>query len=529
MPTIVFMQASVACISRPEAAMSFRPTQNSGTTRMQETGTRFGITARMAVMVAMLLACGVGMNAQSFHTIYAFPSPSGPYAGMIQGTDGNLYGTTTGAKNSNGQYGGSVYRITPSGKLTTIYYFCSLAGCADGSMPYAGLVEGTDGNFYGVTSEGGTSTTCMFTYGCGTIFKVTPSGVLTTLHNFDQKDGYYPIAPLIQASDGNFYGTASSGGQKNSGTVFKVTPTGKFTTLHFFNLSSDGASPYSGLVQGTDGNLYGTTANEGVYGGGTVFKMTLAGNLTVLHSFNIAVEGASPYAALIQGPIGNFYGTTYRGGVSVNCSGVVVYGCGTAFSMTPTGTVQTFYTFCTNGTCLDGVYPYGGLVLATDGNFYGTTANGGLGPFCYLNCGTVYEVTSGGTLTTLHNFYTSFNHDDGITPFDTLVQHTNGNLYGVTWDDGPVGGGTVFEVSLGLAVFVENQPAFGAAGAAVRILGTNLAGATSVTFNGTPATFKVISGSLIKATVPVGATTGAVQVVTPTSTLTSNVPFTVTP
>ena len=509
--------------------MSFRPTQKNGTTRIHETGTGFGITVRLAVLVAMLFPFGIGMRAQSFRTVYAFPSGSGPYAGLIQATDGNLYGTTTGAKNSNGVYAGSVYRISPSGKLTTIYYFCSLPGCADGSLPYAGLVEGTDGNFYGVTAEGGTSATCMFTYGCGTIFKVTPGGVLTTLHNFDQKDGYYLIAPLIQASDGNFYGTASSGGQKNSGTVFRVTSQGKFTTLHFFNASSEGASPYSGLIQGTDGNLYGTTGNEGIYGAGTVFKMTLTGGLTVLHSFNIAIEGASPYAALIQATNGNFYGTTYRGGVSSICSQIVYYGCGTGFSMTPSGTVQTLYSFCSQPGCVDGLYPYSSLVQATNGNFYGTTANGGEGPFCFLDCGTVFEITSAGTLTTLHSFYTNFNHDDGISPFDSLVQHTNGNLYGVTWDDGPIGGGTVFELALGLAPFVETQPTFGAAGATVRILGTNLTGATSVTFNGTPSTFKVISGSLIRATVPVGATTGEVQVVTPNSTLTSNVPFTVTP
>ena len=476
---------------------------------MQEIVRRFGATARMTLLIAMLLAAsGVPMRAQTFVTLYGFQTTAGPYAGLVQATDGNLYGTTVYAENGTGYYG-SVFRISPAGKVTTIYRFCSQSRCEDGVTPYAALTQGSDGNFYGTTAYGGTSTAC--TGGCGTVFKITPAGVLTTLHSFDETDGYYLIAPLVQALNGNFYGTTSSGGEHNSGTVFTITPDGKLTTLHYFDALSEGVSPYAGLVQGTDGNLYGTTANGGIYGAGTVLKITPSGALTMLHSFDGTTEGAGPYAALIQATDGNFYGTT--AGNSTNA--------GTIFRVTPGGTLTTLHTFQFS----DGAYPYSGLVQATDRNFYGTTAYGGSGPFCFDECGTVFEMTPEGTLTTLH----SFHDNDGFRPYGSLVQDTNGNLYGTTFDDGPGGHGTVFALSVGLGLFVETQPTSGAVGVAVRILGTNLTGATSVTFNGAPATFKVVSSSLISTTVPVGSTTGNVQVVTAGGTLSSIVPFRVTP
>jgi len=217
---------------------------------------------------------------------------------------------------------------------------------------------------------------------------------------------------------------------------------------------------------------------------------------------------------VIQATDGNFYGTTAYGG----------YGYGTVFRLTPDGKLTTLHRF-TSYDGADGTYPYGGLIQATDGNFYGTTHYGGLYPY-----GTIFRITADGTLTTLHNF------DNGEEPEMGVMQATDGSLYGTT----PYGGvsfgcgsgfgcGTVFGLSVGLSPFVETQPTSGRTGTAVRILGTDLKAATSVTFSGTPAAFKVVSGSLISATVPTGATTGPLQVVTPNGTLTSNVSLRVLP
>jgi len=311
-----------------------------------------------------------------------------------------------------------------------------------------GLAQGMDGNFYGTTYSGGAN-------GYGTIFKITANGLLTTLHSFDGTDGANPYAALIQGTDGNFYGTTLSGGSNGVGTVFKVTPGGIFSTLHSF-VSTDGSNPNGALVQATDGNFYGATEYGGANGGGTVFKMSRSGRLT------------------------------------------------------------TLYAFCSQADCADGAFP-NGLIQANDGNFYGTAAIGGSN-----NDGTIFEITPAGVETTLHAFASR----DGFDVFAPLVQDTDGVLYGTA----SAGGayfyyGTVFSLSTGLPPFVSTLPSFGKVGASVKLLGTTLTGATSVTFNGTPATFTVVSPTLIKTTVPTGATTGKVQVVTPSGTLTSNTAF----
>jgi uncharacterized repeat protein (TIGR03803 family) len=185
--------------------------------------------------------------------------------------------------------------------------------------------------------------------------------------------------------------------------------------------------------------------------------------------------------------------------------------------MTPTGVLTTLHNFCSLSACADGSSPEGGLALATDGNFYGTTSTGGASDY-----GTVFKITSSATLTTLH----SFAGTDGANPYDAPVQDTDGRLFGTTLSGGVEGAGTVWSLSLGLSPFVETQTASGAVGAAVKILGTDMVGASGVTFNGTPAEFTVsASGTYISTTVPTGATTGTVEVVTPTGTLSSNVPF----
>jgi uncharacterized repeat protein (TIGR03803 family) len=475
-------------------------------------------------------AAVIASPAQTFKSLVSFNGTDGAhpvYGSLVQGLDGNLYGTTQngGANdyeicNFRGVSGcGTIFKINPGGTLTTLYSFCSKTNCVDGYYPQGGLVLATDGNFYGTTTNGGA-------HSDGTVFKITPGGKLTTLHCFDGTDGANPYGAQVEATDGNFYGTTSFGGSNGYGTVFKITPAGKLTTLHSFD-GTDGEHPYAGLVQATDGNFYGTT--YGVSGDtGTVFKITPAGKLTNLYDFDFfGPNGANPAAALVQATDGNFYGTTLNGGSAGTETQVVPDQgpfFGTVFKITPDGTLTTLHTFDFS---YDGAAP-NALVQATDGNFYGTTEGGG----GYID-GTVFRITPGGTLTTLH----SFDGTDGAYPYAGLVQATDGNFYGTTNESGDLscsgsgglGCGTVFSLAVGLGPFVKTLPTSGEVGAAVMILGTDLTGATSVTFDGTPATFTVVSSSEITTTVPSGAATGEVRVTTPKGTFVCNVNFRVTP
>ena len=284
---------------------------------------------RTACVFVFCAATATASPAQVLTTLHSFGGSSTdcqsqpgcgsyPLAGLVQASDGNFYGTTEGSGGNNNCVSGcgTVFKITPSATLTTLYRFCSQANCADGESPRAGLVQASDGNFYGTTENGGANN-CAPYYGCGTVFKITSSGALTTLHSFARSDGAYPGAGLVQASDGNFYGTTYVGGTNNYGTVFKITPQGTLTTLHSFD-GSDGANPADGLLQASDGNFYGATSYGGAsndcYGGcGTVFKITSSGTLTTLHSF-AGSDGANPPARLVQASDGNLYGTTYVGG-----------------------------------------------------------------------------------------------------------------------------------------------------------------------------------------------------------------------
>jgi uncharacterized repeat protein (TIGR03803 family) len=452
--------------------------------------------------------------AQTFHLVHSFTGTEGanPYVGLVEGTDGNLYGTTTDG-GVNGE--GNVFQVTPGGKVTSLYDFCQQPNCADGATPVTVLVEGSDGNFYGTTQSGGIYG--VERGGYGTVFKVTTSGTLTTIHNFTGDDGAAPYGSLLLASNGDFYGTANGGGTSNSGTLFTITSGGVLTTLYNFCSKSgcaDGQYPVGPIVQAADGNLYGTTHAGGNYaacspdGCGTVFKMTLSGKLTTLHTFD-STDGAYPYGGVIVGPNKLFYGTTPVGGSGSD---------GTIFTIDSSGTFNTLYNF--SGP--DGANPYA-ILLGSDGNFYGTTLYGyGDGPYPR---GSVFELTPDGTLTNLH----TFDGRHGKNPYAGLVQHTDGSFYGTTFFGGADSDGLVFSVSTGLPPFVEMQPASGNIGVAVTIMGTKLKGATAVSFNGTPAAFTVISSTEIIANVPAGAKTGTVTVTTPKDgTLNSNVEFQVT-
>jgi uncharacterized repeat protein (TIGR03803 family) len=303
-----------------------------------------------------------------------------------------------------------------------------------------------------------------------------------------------------------------------------MTPTGNLTTLHNFD-SSDGAFPSSVLVEGIDGNLYGTAPSGGGNGVGVVFRITAKGKFTVLYSFcslsSQCTDGFSPNGPMVQGPDGNFYGTTTGGGVHCPES----ESCGTVFKITPAGKLTTLYGFCAQSNCADGSDPWG-LVLATDGNFYGVTAGGGTSSNCgNQGCGTIFQITPAGTLTTLYNFCVEANCPDGVGSYTGLLQATNGMFYGTTALGGGYNSGTIFSLSMGLAPFVKTVPVSGKVGRKVIILGNDLTGTSSVTFNGASAEFEVVSVTAIVAEVPAGATTGTVQVQTLSGVLSSNVPF----
>ena len=251
---------------------------------------------------------------------------------------------------------------------------------------------------------------------------------MTTLYNFSGADGDSPMAPMILASDGNFYGITQNGGPNNSGTIFKVTPNGTLTTMHTFG-AGDGTYSTGPLVQASDGNFYGTTELGGT-GSGSIFKMTMSGNFRVFYSFN-STDGSAPASGLVLGTDRNLYGTTYEGGSSTNCPN----GCGTVFKITTKGTLTTLHNFDLD----HGSNPIGGLTLATDGNFYGTTYGGGTSG----GWGTVFKMTASGTVTTLH----SFQGTDGAQPYGPVTQSTGGNLHGTaTNGTGGASLGTIFDI-----------------------------------------------------------------------------------
>jgi uncharacterized repeat protein (TIGR03803 family) len=291
------------------------------------------------------------------------PNPNGlnPYSGLTLGTDGNFYGTTIagGVLSEGANASGTVFKIDPQGNLTTLYTF---TGGSDGGEPNAAPVEGTDGNFYGTTICGGVQA-CAAGVG-GTVYQMTPSGSLITLVQFDCLTGCGSYAPLVQGTDGNFYGTTTLGGIYNDGSIFEISPLGIFKTLYKFD-GTHGANPLAPLIQDSNGSFYGTTELGGANGYGVVFKMTPAGKLTVLHNFaDNGTDGADP-AGLVQGTDGNLYGVTEEGGTS---------DWGTIFSISPKGTgYSTLYSF--DGTT--GFTPEVALLQHTNGLFYGLTEGGG--------------------------------------------------------------------------------------------------------------------------------------------------------
>lgn len=418
---------------------------------------------------------------------------------------------------------GSSASATPAATVSMLYSFSGGAGGGkDGALPNGGLVLGCDGNFYGSTLVGGSSATLANSAGVGTVFKITPGGVETVLHSFtdDGVDGTHPQANLILGRDGNLYGSTRFGGPSAStglgegGTIFRIAPSGQETILYAFGTTlTDGAMAASALVQGSDGNLYGTTIQGGANGKGTIFRIDAAGTFTSLYSFN-AGGGTNPVGALLQASDGNFYGATLNGGdngtgtvFKYNPAGATPYtdlysfeplgfgdtggpsllhwrgslvqgndgnlygadscrpppsgfinsafetigacGPGAIYSVATSGNGATLVAFqslsySTNGPIPPAI-PLGALLQGTDGSLYGVTARGGAADNT-CSCGTIFKVTPTGTLTILYSF--NGGTGDGANPQGPLIWGVDGNLYGTTLHGGPANAGTVFKVVL---------------------------------------------------------------------------------
>jgi len=364
-------------------------------------------------------------------------------AGLIVDAAGHLFGTTI----NGGRYNvGTMFEMSHNGNgswIENVYSF-DYNG-TDGATPDASLISDAAGNFYGTTSNGGTSA-------AGTAFEMSPNGsggwTEKLLYSFGEGlDGFNPEASLIFDAAGNLYGTTLGGSMNGGGMAFKLSPNGSGswteTVLHSFSGGTDGSVPYGALIFDGAGNLYGTTSSEGIDFYGIAFELSPNGSggwtETVLHSFGAGTDGSGPTGSLIFDGGGNLYGATYAGGTS---------NVGTVFELSPNGsggwTESVLYSFNNNGS--DGNYPYAGLVFDSAGNLYGTTYYGGTS-----NQGSIFKLSPNGgggwTETVLHSFDFNFNETDGAYPTAGVIFDHAGNLYGTTDNGGTCNYGTAFEFS----------------------------------------------------------------------------------
>jgi uncharacterized repeat protein (TIGR03803 family) len=360
------------------------------------------------------IACVV----QSFTVLHTFTGGTtdgaDPFAGLVLGADGNFYGTT---REGGAQNEGTIFEVTPSGTETILYSFGSVTN--DSIAPEADLIE-VNGTFYGTAANGGSLG------GFGTVFSFNPVTGETILHSFTNgSDGGEPAAPLLLGSDENLYGVTPAGGTNTDGTVFKITTSGTLTTFYSFIGSTSGSGAVGGLIEDSSGNFYGTAESRGA-DEGTVFKLTSSGTLSFATSGTMT-DGLIPAAGLILGGDGNYYGTAVGGGNADD---------GTVFMITPTGAETLVYSFAGDS---DGANP-GAKLLLVGGNFYGTTESGGTG-----GSGTVFKLTPQGVETVLYSFTGG---SDGAIPRGDLVQGSDGALYGTTSSGGASHAGVVFRLTL---------------------------------------------------------------------------------
>ena len=359
---------------------------------------------------------------------------AGPQGRLVMGNDGAYYGTT---QQGGANEFGTIFKVTLGGQLTTLVEFTGDTGSFKGARPRAGLTIGSDGAFYGTTGEGGA-------HGHGTVFRMTPAGDFTTLAEFnyfgENSNGAFPDAALTAGSDGNLYGTTRSGGANHIGTIFKVTPSGTLTTLVNFTgegVTNRGSYPEGSLIE-SGGSFYGTTRHGGANSVGTIFKVTMDGALTTLVEFtgkDGANKGSEPTAGLTVGNDGAFYGATSGDGANQDR-------LGTIFKMTAGGDLTTLVEFTPESASTRGAGLYAGLTLGTDGAFYGTNAYGGPS-----DQGTIFKVTADGTLTTLVNISIGGAMELGGRPWAGLALGGDHNFYGTTRFGGAYGVGTVFKIT----------------------------------------------------------------------------------
>jgi uncharacterized protein (TIGR03437 family) len=458
---------------------------------------------------------------------------------IIQGSDGNFYRTTF----IGGTVGpGTVFKMTPSGTLTTLHSFSGPDGGGPGGpISVGGLLKGQDGNLYGTTFGGGGPALA------GTVFMITTGGALTTLYVFqNQGDGYEPTGALAQGPDGTLYGTTFEGGG-GCGSVYSVTPGGAFSSLFGFcsGGTADGVLPLGGLVRGADGNFYGTTTYGGVFGNGEVFQVTPGGALTVLYSFGTTLGQAFYPITAIQGSDGNFYGATNLNGLTTATGTCPGQACGTIFKLTPNGALTTLHVFSgTDGVAADA------LVQGTDGNLYGTTGTGGTGTTCKDGCGTVFKMTLSGAFTTLYDFTST-----DVSAPSGIVMGMDGALYGTAIGQAN-SNGVIYRLALGSSS-TTSEPSISpngvvsasdygkfpatAPGSQIEIYGNNLArdtrgwsgtdfdglnaptslDGTFVTIGGKSAFVDYISPGQVNVIVPSGVPTGIQQLTVTTAAGTS--------
>jgi uncharacterized repeat protein (TIGR03803 family) len=348
-----------------------------------------------------------------------------PYAGVIEDSAGNLYGTAS----SGGGIGdccGVVYKLDAAGHYTVLYTFAEGAERpygAEGGYPQAGVIRDSAGNLYGTTDRGGAAD-------AGVVFKLDTNGQETVLANFPgPSDGSFPATGVVGDSAGNLYGTASSGDPSNAGVVYELDTAGHETVLYSFTGGADGAFPEAGVIRDSAGNLYGTTTRGGTEDQGVVYKLDTVGQETVLYSFGGGADGANPYTAgVIRDPAGNLYGTTGVGGING------LEGVGVVYKLDTAGNYTVLHSF-TGGA--DGANPYTGVIRDPAGNLYGTTGVGGA-----ANAGVVFKVDTAGQETVLYSFT---GLADGGNP-NALTLDPAGNLYGTTYDGGTAKRGVVYKL-----------------------------------------------------------------------------------
>lgn len=301
-------------------------------------------------------------------------------------------------------------------------------GNTDGSNPLAGVVLDASGNMYGTTEYGGTSAE-------GVVFKTTSTGTTTVLHSFTggSTNGATPLSGVVRDSSGNLYGTTEYGGTNNAGVLYKITSGGVFSVLHSFTGgSTDGSTPWAVPVVDASGNLYGTTYYGGTSNAGVVYKVTSAGTFSVLHSFTGgSSDGSTPIAGVIRDSSGNLYGATYYGGTSND---------GVVYKITSTGTFSVLHSF--TGGSTDGANAFGGLALDASGNLYGTTEFGGSS-----NEGVVFKRTSTGTYSLLRSF--TGGSTSGSTPLAGVLVDSSVNIYGTTEYGGTSNLGVIYKITSG--------------------------------------------------------------------------------